>query len=69
MMHEFVSNLDGTTTIKVDFSDEGVQLIGETSIKGDAVSYLPVFEEDLRRNFPDKFPMPIVISDTNGGMI
>lgn len=69
MTHLFINNGD-TTTIKVDFADEGVELTGETSVKGDesaAVAYLPVFESDLRRNFAEKFPVPEVVID--GGMI
>lgn len=69
MTYEFVSNGD-TTIIMVDFADEGVELSGETSVKGDesaAQAYLPVFESDLRRNFADKFPVPEVIVE-DGGM-
>ena len=63
MMHEFIVNQDKTTMIKVNFIDEGVELTGETSVKGDesvALSYLPVFEADLRRNFSDLFPAPVI---------
>jgi hypothetical protein len=70
MTHEFINDGD-TTIIKVDFSDEGVELSGETSVKGDesaAVAYLPVFESDLRRNFAEKFPVPEMPVE-NGGMI
>lgn len=60
MTHTFL--VDGNTTqIKIDFADEGVELIGETSVIGDlaaAEAYLPFFERDLRRNFADKFPQP-----------
>jgi len=61
MIYEFIVNQDKTTTIKVNFIDEGVELTGETSIKGDesvALSYLPVYEADLRRNFAHLFPVP-----------
>ena len=61
MTYVCIAEQDGTTTLKIDFADEGVQLIGETSIKGGesaALSYLPTFELDLRRNFADKFPVP-----------
>lgn len=71
MTHTFVVNSDGTTTIQVDFNDEGVDLQGTTNVKGEedkATAYLPFFESDLRRNFADKFPVP-VITDPNGGMI
>ena len=50
-----------TTRIAVDFADEGVDLVGETSVLGDeqkALGYLPFFERDLRRNFADQFPQP-----------
>lgn len=52
---------DKTTRINVSFSDEGVELTGETSVLGDekkAADYLPFFERDLRRNFADQFPQP-----------
>ncbi|KLU66772.1 hypothetical protein DEAC_c14400 [Desulfosporosinus acididurans] len=70
MTYEFINDGD-TTIIKVNFSDEGVELSGETSVKGDesaAVAYLPVFESDLRRNFAEKFPVPEIPAE-NGGMI
>ncbi len=60
MTHALTINPDGTTTVIVDFSDEGVTLTGETSVKGgeiDALHYLPIFESDLRRNFVDRFPL------------
>jgi hypothetical protein len=63
MTHNIKVNQNGTTTIQVDFSDEDVNLQGQTSVKGgqsQAQSYLPVFEADLRRNFADKFPLPEV---------
>ena len=52
---------DKTTRINVSFSDEGVDLTGETSVIGGeqkALDYLPFFERDLRRNFADQFPQP-----------
>lgn len=60
MMSAFISE-GNVTQINVDFSDEGVELTGETSIIGDeqkAAEYLPFFERDLRRNFADQFPQP-----------
>jgi len=54
-------NLDGTTSIALNFIDEGVILQGETHIKGNetaALAYLPFFEKDMRRNFADQFPLP-----------
>ena len=50
-----------TTKINVSFSDEGVELTGETSVLGDekkARDYLPFFERDLKNNFADRFPQP-----------
>lgn len=61
MTHVFTLNPDGTTTIEVSFVDEGVDLQGQTSVKGDeaaAAAYLPFFEADLRRNFAELFPQP-----------
>ena len=61
MTHVITENIDGIATIRVSFSDEGVILTGETSVKGDesaALNYLPTFESDLRRNFADQFPAP-----------
>jgi len=64
MTYVCIAEQDGTTTLTIDFADEGVQLTGETSIKGgeaSALTYLPTFELDLRRNFSDKFPVPEVV--------
>jgi len=61
MMYTLMVNPNGTTTIQVDFADEGVVAQGQTSIKGgevEALRYLPTFEADLRRNFADLFPVP-----------
>ena len=61
MMHEFIEQENGTTAIMVDFSDEGVQLQCETSVKGDtaaAAAYLPFFVADMRANFAELFPVP-----------
>ena len=61
MTYTLTVNPDGTTTIQVDFADEGVGVQGQTSIKGgevEALRYLPTFEADLRRNFADLFPIP-----------
>lgn len=69
MIHEFIINQDGTTTIQVDFADEGVNLQGKTSVKGDetsALRYLPIFEADLRRNNTELFPLPEM---PEGGML
>lgn len=64
-----ITVLDGITRINVDFSDEGVNLQGETTVKGgeaEALQYLPTFEADLRRNFSDLFPLPEM---PEGGLI
>lgn len=61
MTYVLIANPDGTTTIQVDFANEGVNLQGRISIKGGEVKtlqYLPIFEADLRRNFADLFPLP-----------
>lgn len=61
MSHEFTVLDDGHTRIEVDFHDEGVELVGATTIKGgevEAERYLPTFERDLRRNFSELFPPP-----------
>jgi len=67
-MHIITVNPDGTTRIQVDFTDEGVNLQGETILKGgevEALAYLPIFEADLRRNYIELFP-PVWVSE--GGM-
>lgn len=69
MTSVITENQDRTSTIRVDFSDEGVNLQGETSIKGgeaEAISYLPVFEKDLRINFADLFPQPEQTTEHEG---
>ena len=70
MMSAFIT--DGKTTqINVDFSDEGVELTGETSVLGDekkARDYLPFFEKDLRQNFADRFPQPEIPTGMMGGL-
>ncbi len=52
---------DGTTKLTVSFLDEGVNLTGETHVKGgqaEALAYLPTFVSDLKRNFAELFPVP-----------
>lgn len=52
---------DKHTGLTIDFSDEGVSLVGETSIIGDesaALAYAHFFEQDLRRNNAELFPVP-----------
>jgi hypothetical protein len=61
MLHNITVMDDGTTKIEVDFSDEDVNLHGVTHVKGgeaEALQYLSVFENDLRRNNADLFPQP-----------
>jgi hypothetical protein len=55
------NNQDGTTSLTIDFIDEGVDLQCETTVKGGeaaAYTYLPFFEKDMRRNFADRWPLP-----------
>jgi len=52
---------DKRTKLTIDFSDEGVSLVGETEVVGDkgkALSYAHFFEQDLRRNNAELFPVP-----------
>lgn len=70
MMHNITVLDNGTTKIEVDFSDEGVNLQGETFVKGgeeEAKNYLPTFEQDLRRNYSELFPEPETIPE--GGIM
>ena len=64
---------DKRTKLILDFSDEGVSLVGETEVVGDeskALSYAPFFEQDLRRNNAELFPVPeIEIPEMGGDMI
>lgn len=61
MTHELIDNENGTITITVNFEDEGVEINGKTTVKGNtetAERYLTVFEADLRRNYAEVFPPP-----------
>jgi hypothetical protein len=52
---------DKRTKLILDFSDEGVSLVGETEVVGDegkALAYAHFFEQDLRRNNAELFPVP-----------
>jgi hypothetical protein len=52
---------DKRTKLTIDFSDENIVLVGETEVVGDeskALSYAPFFEQDLRRNNTELFPVP-----------
>ena len=61
------------TKLTIDFNDEGVALTGTTLIAGDesaALAYAHFFEQDLRRNNAELFPMPeIEIPEMDGEMI
>lgn len=62
MTFEFIEH-ENSTVINVDFNDEGVNLQGTTTVKGDvqvANEYLSIFEKDLRNNFADKFPVVLI---------
>ena len=64
---------DKRTKLTIDFNDEGVNLVGETEVVGDeskALAYAPFFEQDLRRNNTELFPVPeIEIPEMGGDMI
>ena len=61
------------TKLTIDFSDENIVLVGETEVVGDeskALSYAPFFEQDLRRNNTELFPVPeIPEPEMDGEMI
>ena len=61
------------TKLTIDFSDEGVSLVGETEVVGNtdtARAYASFFEADLRRNNAELFPVPeIEIPEMGGEMI
>lgn len=61
------------TKLTIDFTDEGVFLIGETEVIGNedtARAYASFFEADLRRNNAELFPVPeIEIPEMGGEMI
>ena len=49
------------TKLTIDFNDENITLVGETEVMGDeskALSYAHFFEQDLRRNNAELFPIP-----------
>ena len=64
---------DKHTQLMLDFSDEGISLVGETLVYGDeakALAYAHFFEQDLRRNNAELFPVPEVeITEMGGEMI
>ena len=61
------------TKLTIDFSDENIVLVGETEVVGDegkALAYEHFFEQDLRRNNAELFPVPeIEIPEMDGEMI
>ena len=64
---------DKRTKLTIDFNDENITLVGETEVVGDeskALSYAHFFEQDLRRNNAEMFPVPeIEIPEMDGEMI
>ena len=61
MTYQIIAFGNGIHRIQVSFSDEGVALEGETTVKGtveDAERYVPVFERDLKTNYAHLFPQP-----------
>jgi hypothetical protein len=61
MTYQITDMGNGTHQIQVSFFDEGVELEGETTVKGtpeDAERYVSVFERDLRINYAHLFPQP-----------
>jgi hypothetical protein len=61
-MTYYITELEnGITKLIVDFSDEGIDLQGETTVKGtqtDAEKYTITFAKDLKKNNIELFPMP-----------
>jgi hypothetical protein len=61
------------TKLTIDFNDENITLVGETEVVGDeskALAYAHFFEQDLRRNNAELFPVPeIEIPEMGGEMI
>ena len=58
------------TKLTIDFNDEGVNLVGETDVVGDAskaLSYASFFEADLRRINAELFPVPEMPEPEMGG--
>ena len=61
------------TKLTIDFSDENIVLVGETEVVGNtdtARAYAHFFEQDLRRNNAELFPVPeIEIPEMDGEII
>ena len=52
---------DKRTKLTIDFNDENITLVGETEVVGNedtARGYASFFEQDLRRNNTELFPVP-----------
>ena len=64
---------DKRTKLTIDFNDENITLVGETEVVGDegkGLAYAHFFEQDLRRNNAELFPVPeIEIPEMGGEMI
>lgn len=61
---------DKRTKLTIDFNDENITLVGETEVVGDeskALAYAPFFEQDLRRNNAELFPVPEMPEPEMGG--
>ena len=61
MTYQVIDIGDRIQQIRISFLDEGVELEGETTVKGtpeDAERYVSVFERDLRTNYAYIFPQP-----------
>ena len=59
-MIKVITEQGDVAELVLDFTDEGVELIGTTHVKGDAAqaeAYAPFFEADLRRNFAHLWPV------------
>ena len=63
---------ENLTKLTIDFSDENVELVGETEVVGNesiARAYAPFFEQDLRRNNTELFPVSEIEIPEMGGEI
>lgn len=72
MTYNMTESENNTTVIEVSFQDEGIDLIGRTTVKGkteSAQGYLPIFEADLRRNYAELFPPPPMPDPDPGEMM
>ena len=54
---------EGVSSLEVSFVDEGINLVEQIKVDGGedkALSYLPFFVNDLKRNYSHLFPQPVV---------